>query len=461
MKIFVATIVTLALSACASSGTSMTTPPNSSSASSPSSARRAPFLARGVTPITHVIIIVQENRTPDNLFQGLTGADTQNFGLDSNGNHVPLQPVSLGWNGDVTHSHGNFLTECNPNPSNLALCQMNGWNHAITKSPSCVSGNSDCPYAYVPRSESQPYFDMAAQFAFGDRMFETNEGPSFVAHQELISGTASAAPALPNRQAADNPLSGMKPRGGCDSSPDSRVETIPLEPIGAGEGDKTFPCFDRPTLGDLLTGAGVSWRYYQCGTGAGLWHAYDAIQHIRNSSNYSTLVIPEPQQILADINGNSLQGVSWVTPDGKHSDHPGAGNNKGPSWVAAIVNAVGKSSYWNSTAIIVTWDDWGGWYDHVAPQRRNNYEVGFRVPILLISPYVVQAGYVSHVPHEFGSILHFVEETFGTGNLGTTDATSDDLQDSFNYDQSPHLFTPISAQAFTPKCTGQTTDEDP
>ena len=461
MKSFVVVVLVTLLSACASPSTSMTGAPNSSSGTMSSSVRgRSAFLARrGVSPITNVIIVFQENRTTDNLFQGLPGANTQNYGLDSNGNQIPLHQKWLGWSGDISHQNSNFITECNALPSNLAVCQMNGWNLAVATGKGCTSGPHDeCPYAYVPRPEVQPYFDMAAQFAFGDEMFQTNEGPSFPAHQEIISGTASAAPTYPTRQILNNPGKG---NGGCDSMPSSTVETIPLEPLGARSGKPVYPCFDRQTLGDLLTTAGFTWRYYQCGTGAGLWHAYDAIQHIREGSGYSSLVVPKPQQILSDIQNGTLAAVSWVTPDGKHSDHPGDGNTGGPSWVAAIVNAVGQSSYWNSTTIIVTWDDWGGFFDHVAPDRRDNYDLGFRVPLLLISPYVVQPGYVSHVQHEFGSILHFTEETFGTGNLGTTDATADDLQDSFDYTQSARSFTPISAPAFTPDCNGSRTKEDP
>ncbi|MGB8965776.1 MAG: alkaline phosphatase family protein [Candidatus Cybelea sp.] len=464
MKSFVVSVILLSLSACASPGTSVSGP-NSWSATAPSGVRgrSGAFLGRraGVTPITNVIIIVQENRTPDNLFQGLPGADTQSYGLDSKGDQIPLHQKWLGWPGDISHEHPNFLAECNANPSNLAVCQMNGWNLAAATGAGCQSSpHDDCPYAFVPHTEAQPYFDMAAQFAFGDRMFQTNEGPSFPAHQEIISGTASAAPAFATRQIENNPSDG-KGNGGCDSMPKSVVETIALEPLGAPAGKPTFPCFDRQTLGDLLTAAGVSWRYYQCGTGAGLWHAYDAIQHIREGSGYSSLVIPKSQQILSDIKNGKLAAVSWVMPDGNHSDHPGSGHTGGPSWVAAIVNAVGKSQYWDSTTIIVTWDDWGGFFDHVAPDRRDNYDLGFRVPLLLISPYVVQPGYVSHVQHEFGSILHFTEETFGTGNLGTTDATADDLQDSFDYTQPARSFTQISAPAFTPDCNGQRTEEDP
>jgi phospholipase C len=119
-------------------------------------------------------------------------------------------------------------------------------------------------------------------------------------------------------------------------------------------------------------------------------------------------------------------------------------DGSGPSWVASVVNAVGESRYWDSTAIFLIWDDWGGWYDHVAPKVYDSYELGFRVPLIVISPYA-KLGYVSHVPHEFGSILKFTEETFGLPSMGTTDARADDLSDCFNFSQSPTPFTPISA----------------
>jgi phospholipase C len=132
-------------------------------------------------------------------------------------------------------------------------------------------------------------------------------------------------------------------------------------------------------------------------------------------------------------------------PTAVESDHSSVSNGSGPSWVASIVNAVGQSQYWNSTAIFVTWDDWGGWYDHVAPQIFNQYELGFRVPLIVISPYAKKA-YVSHVQHEFGSILHYTEEQFGLNSIGYTDARADDLSDCFDYTQTPTPFKAIPAK---------------
>jgi phospholipase C len=92
----------------------------------------------------------------------------------------------------------------------------------------------------------------------------------------------------------------------------------------------------------------------------------------------------------------------------------------------AVVNAIGMSQYWSNTTIFVTWDDWGGFYDHVPPLVYNSYEYGFRVPLLFISPYAKQ-GYVSHVAHDFGSILRFIEEKFGLPSLGYADSRADNL----------------------------------
>jgi phospholipase C len=152
-----------------------------------------------------------------------------------------------------------------------------------------------------------------------------------------------------------------------------------------------------------------------------------------------------------------------VIPDGAHSDHPGSGgHDKGPSWVAAVVNAVGMSSFWKNTAIFVTWDDWGGWYDHVRPPIENGYELGFRVPLVVISPYAKRA-YVSKVQHEFGSILAFSEETFGIpkGAHNATDARADDLMDAFDFGQQPRKFVPIKAPPFHPSAGEGASDEDP
>jgi phospholipase C len=112
--------------------------------------------------------------------------------------------------------------------------------------------------------------------------------------------------------------------------------------------------------------------------------------------------------------------------------------------VASIVNGIGHSDLWDSTAILVVWDDWGGWFDHVAPPQLDRMGLGPRVPFIVISPYA-KRHYVSHVQHEFGSILKFTEDVFSLPRLGTTDVRSDALRDCFDFMQSPTPFTTIRA----------------
>jgi phospholipase C len=297
---------------------------------------------------------------------------------------------------------------------------------------------------YVPRTESQPYFDMAEQYTFGDRMFQSNEGPSFPAHQYIVSGTSATTPDS-NLRVSENPegggIAGPFYKGGCDSPPGTLVHLIDQS---GDESQTMFPCFDRPSLTDLLDARGLWWRYYQATVGAGLWNGLDAIKHVQRSAEYSSRVIAPSSRVLTDIANGKLANVTWVTPTAQASDHANITDGSGPSWVASVVNAVGTSKYWDSTAIFITWDDWGGWYDHVKPPMYNPYELGFRVPLLVISPYA-KAGYVSHRQHEFGSILKFTEETFDLGSLFATDVRADDLSDCFDFAQTPRRFKTIPA----------------
>jgi phospholipase C len=156
--------------------------------------------------------------------------------------------------------------------------------------------------------------------------------------------------------------------------------------------------------------------------------------------------------VLTDIANGQLAQVSWVIPDGRASDHALGNDGSGPSWVASIVNALGASPYWANTAIIITWDDWGGWYDHVPPTVVNDgtswgsgYVYGFRVPLIVVSPYA-RTAYISHVKHDFGSILKLIETTFHLASLGYADAPADDLSDCFTLTQTPTTFQPVAAR---------------
>jgi phospholipase C len=387
--------------------------------------------------IKHVVIIVQENRTPDDLFNGLPGADTVKYGIDSKGDRVNLQPILLTAPYDLDHQHIAFETEYDDG-------RLDAFN--LEKSTKCQHRH-DCPlpedraFGYVPRSEVRPYFDIAEQYAFADRMFESDAGPSFPAHQYILSGTSTIEEGSPWR-ASEEPLTPrQKFTGGCDSPKGSLGQLIDMS---GNEDREIFPCFDRPALTDLLEAKSLTWHYYQADVGPGPWNAPDAIRHIRHSPEYSKDVVEPPSTVLTDVAEGRLSNVAWVTPTAAESDHAGTNDGTGPSWVASVVNAIGESRYWNDTVIFILWDDWGGWYDHVKPPQLNSFELGFRVPLIAVSPYAKRA-YISHKQHEFGSILKFVEETFDLGSLGSTDVRSDDLKDCFDFSQKPRVFKPIPA----------------
>jgi phospholipase C len=409
--------------------------------------------------LQHIVIIFQENRTPDNLFQDpvliARGADIVSAGLNSMGQNIPLSPIDLGTTGsnpqnyDLSHANAAFVAMYDGGKmdgANLIPC---------TPAANCPPNAHPNPqYMYVRPSDVQPYFALAEQYTFGDRMFQTNEGPSFPAHQFIISGTSAPA-AGSNLFAAENPTLAV---AGCIAALTNRVKMI--DPTGSEtNAAPQYPCFEHPTLTDLLDTQGVTWRYYAPSAGS-IWTGPDAIEHICQEKTVNgtltctgpdwvhNVIIPQ-SQVLVDIANGQLAQVSWVIPNGLSSDHAQSNDGSGPSWVSSIVNAIGNSSYWANTAIIVTWDDWGGWYDHVAPKVitdgvswGSGYVYGFRVPLIVVSPYAKTA-YISHVTHDFGSILKFIETTFKLPSLGYADGPADNLADCFNLTQAPTTFHTI------------------
>ncbi len=404
----------------------------------------------GVQVIQHVIIIMQENRSTDNLFHGLKGADTANYGFNSKGQKITLKSVPLANSYGIDHYHPDFVAMYDGG-------KMDGADLIPTQ---CGKGCPPNPqFAYVPESDVKPYFQMAEHYAFADRMFQSNQGPSYPAHQFIIAAT-SAPSATSKLFEGEDTFGISKPakHSGCGSAP--YIFTYLINPVGQ-ENQVVFPCFEHLTLMDLLDNQNLSWRYYTFNLDY-VWTGPNAISHIYNGKDWS-YVIPSPKQVLTDIAKGQLASVSWVTPPALSSDHPHGNDGSGPSWVASIVNAVGKSKYWNSTAIFITWDDWGGWYDHVPPTIINSYMYGFRVPLVIVSPYA-KPGYVSHVTHDFSSVVKFVETAFGLPSLGFGDAYSDDLTDCFNFNQKPLVFhtikAPLKAKYFLNDNSPPTNPED-
>jgi phospholipase C len=400
--------------------------------------------------IAHVVVIFQENRSFDNIFGGLDqngkpfpGADTVSNPLpgeptpsDHNGNPVTMQVGVLEECYDPYHTHPNSVTDVDSG-------KMNGFDKESVVQESCAPTAAPTDYVYrtmaVTNSEVGPYWAMGEQYAISDRMFEPVSSGSYGPHLYLVAAQSA--------NTIDNPSAGF---WGCDNT--SATATVPVEnQATGGEIAGVFPCFTVPTLADVMDRRGVSWRFYEPEGPPGQpnpdfgydWAAYDSFSQIRFGPDWNTNIVNPPAQIITDVQNGSLAAVTWVTPTNDTSDHPQAHTNMGPAWVASVVNAIGQSQFWDSTAIFITWDDWGGWYDHAPPPVTNQwFNLGIRVPLILVSPYA-KAGYVSHVTHTTGSITHFAEEIFGLDSLGEDDVTEDDMTDMFNFNQAPIPFTPF------------------
>jgi phospholipase C len=429
------------------------------------------------TPFKHVVVIFQENRTPDNLFQGLchppfgdrhscsTTPTEHQYNISTTGwldKNSPTGvtdpgPVPLGNTYDLSHAHAAFLSM---------------YDGGRIDGAGDIPCTGTCPttpqFKFVDNSTGilDPYLELATQYGWANYMFQTNQGPSFPAHQFVFGGTSapSAADDAAGIFAAENPAGTSGPAG-CIARAGAFVRLV----TPSGENQTIYPCFEHQTMADLLDSSAVSWKYYAPGAGS-IWTAPDAIQHICQPDaprggnctgpDWVDNVDLKPADVLSDISACKLAQVSWVIPIGQNSDHPGSPNTVGgPSWVASIVNAIGNDTtcenghgYWSDTAILISWDDWGGWYDHEPPPildgEQGDYQYGFRVPLIVVSAFTPRHYINNEEPHDFGSILRFIQGVYDleTGSLGFADArATGDLRGFFSFDREPRLYQTIMA----------------
>ena len=439
--------------------------------------------ATGTSPIKHVVIVIQENRSFDNLFATFPGADGTKTGkaaamppseqsycayhgmpVITKPTSVPLTETNLigsgfGSNGkfeedtDLAHTYRGFQEQ--HDHGLMDGFDLTGTGADGSGLPACTYG-----YQYVNPSDIAPYWDLAKQYVLADHTFQTQGSGSFTAHQDLIAGGTQIDE---DEALIDNPT--FFPWG-CDANPPVRTAVIKRDGKVYRIGGP-FPCLKYSTVRDLLVAGKVSWKFYAmpvqkergCDQGdtAGIWSAFDAIKKVRYSSEWQTNVTKGNLFFFSDIRKNRLRAVSWITPDALNSDHPsefkhppcgrgGPPADTGPSWVASIVNAIGQSPYWSSTAIVILWDDWGGFYDHVPPPAPRSWQggPGFRVPMLIVAPYVKT--HVDHTIYEFGSILRFVENNWNLGTLGKNDAHSTSIGNTFDFTMAPRKFHKIDSK---------------
>jgi phospholipase C len=389
--------------------------------------------------------VIQENRSFNDFFASFPGADGTTVGkvvaepacgIKKDGT-IALTAADLFVRRDLGHRYSTYVTSRNGG-------KMDGFDRAAFVG----RGGLECtyPYQYTKPSQIKPYWDLASQYVLAEHMFQTEGSDSFTAHQDLIAGGTQVKP---SEALVDIPTCASQTcTWGCDAPPGTRTSLISSSDVyrqGAGP----FPCLSYATLRDLLDAKGVSWKYYVPPMSVGIGRlltAFDAIKAVRYGPEWQTNISTPQTNILKDVAKDRLPAVSWLIPDAADSDHPGDGStDTGPSWVADVVNAIGESPEWKSTAIVILWDDWGGFYDNLNPRQYGYGSLGFRVPAIIVSPYA-KRGYIAKTDYEFGSVLKYIENNWDLGRLGTTDVRATSIIDCFDYSQKPRKFTRIAVK---------------
>jgi phospholipase C len=368
--------------------------------------------ADGIEKITQVVFIIKENRTFDNYFGTFPGADGATSGTISTGEVIPLGQTPDRTPRDISHSFQS------------AIKAIDGG--AMDQFDLIPGGNVNGDYlSYTQLTENDipNYFALARYFTLADAMFSSLTGPSFPNHLYTVAAQSGGA--------INNPAnSGGK--WGCDSDVGSTVAVMDAD----GNITHPYPCFDFTTVADSLETSGQTWKYYAPNEGQSgyIWSALDAIGHIRLTDLWQQHVVP-PAQFILDASNGQLPNVSWVVV-GTGSEHPPGSSCVGENLTVRQLNAVMRGPQWSSTAVFVTWDDFGGFYDHVPPPQADNLGFGPRVPLLIVSPYA-RPGFISHTVYEFSSLLKFVETRWNLSALTKRDDQANDLLDSFDFSQPP------------------------
>ena len=427
--------VAISLSAC-NGGGAPTVPPGMQNAQ-----RMIAAVARhsSSSKIQHIVIIVQENRSFNNLFYGFPGAHTAKFGYDTHGNKIELQPVGLETTWDIEHDFDRFLAACNGTGSYPGTdCQMNGfdneyWGCGHSTEPQCPNQNP--PYSYVPHTETKPYFFMGKQYVLADEMYASNvDASSFISHQYIVAGSGELGRELPvelgvglSRQ--QQQTTSRRLRRSANTAAILRCASTTIRSARRWT--------RRGSRGPTMPRRGMEI--------GGIWSAYQNINYVYNGPDWANDVISPQTNFFNDVSDGKLRDLSWITPTCENSDHAGCGSNTGPAWVASLVNAIGQSKYWDSTAIFIFWDDYGGWYDPKPPAMVDYDGLGMRIPMLIVSPYA-RRGYIDHTPFEHGTILKFVEDTFGLPRLAASDTRANSPDGAFNFNKPPRKFEVVPSE---------------
>jgi phospholipase C len=269
--------------------------------------------------------------------------------------------------------------------------------------------------SYVDGSVIPNYWQYARSFTLCDAFFASLGGPSAPNHLYQIAAQSG---------------------GMTDNYDTRRYNKLP----GRGE---VIAEYSFPSIIELLGAKNISWKWYVGGKKGpqygGVWNPLPGFYKYASREGYGSYLtanLVSTPTFFSDLRNGTLPHVSWLTPSAINSEHPPRNIQTGMWYVTHLINAVMQSSYWNSCAIVVMWDDYGGFYDHVPPMQVDEYGYGFRVPALVISPYS-RSGTVIHTTYDLTSPLKLVEKAFGLPSLTGRDASANNMLDCFDFNQSP------------------------
>jgi phospholipase C len=397
----------------------------------------------GKYPIEHIIVVVKENHTFDNYFGTFPGALGTQMAQTSTGPvAVGRPPVQM--TRDLCHEHSCALADWNHGA-------MDHWDLGDTKNQS-----DQLAFAQYIEADIPNYWQYARHFALADHFFSGMLGPSFPGHMFVLAAQTGWATGNPSSNSI-TPLITW----GCDDPQGSTQEVLDH---GSCTTKKVAPCYDFPTVVDDLPPA-TTWKFY----GSTLppvigevWSMFDGVQHIRMTDAWKNNVV-DASTFDADVDSGNLASIVFLVDQDLNSEHPPFNICSGENWTVGHLNHVMQNAdLWSKTVILMTWDDFGGWYDHVPPPKQYGcdgntpYGLGFRLPLIIVSPYAKQGSVYSRVA-QHASIPKFIEKVFSLPPLFSQDEAAqdgpdtDDLTSAFDWSQMPLPAMPLTQR----DCTGQ------
>jgi phospholipase C len=374
-------------------------------------------------PIKHVVFLIKENRTFDNLFGTFPGANGVSFGSD----HGVRRPLVRG----TDQSTGEDIPHCYE-------CSLAAWDGGKMDGFNQSDAANRWAYTQLHQDQLPNYWHWAQHNVLFDHFFASAQGPSFPNHLFSIAAQSGGAHDNPRRTPA---LTHGSNTFGCDAPPQQKVEVVDSEGITRW----VPPCFDFLTEGDLLNRRHIPWSYYAASEAQKgyIWSAYSAIRRYREHPARWQQHIHPVDGVVADIKANRLPPVTWITPRFELSEHPEYNFCHGENWSTKVIDAIMQSPMWKNTAIFLTWDDYGGFYDHMPPPQVDDFGFGIRVPLMVLSPYTVD-GKVSHELGEFSSVLRFIEDNWHLGQrLTHRDREATPMLSAFDFSQPPRPPDPL------------------